>query len=153
MRGTVAAVSLSDRKGERKKPAEAARLAENHGIVGDAHAGEGNRQVSLLAEESIRKMRAAGLHVGAGDFAENITTRGIAISALPVGARLAVGEAVLRVTEIGKECHSRCAIYVQAGDCVMPREGIFAVVLRGGTVRAGDPILVLPSGDTEALSG
>ncbi len=153
MRGTVAAVSLSERKGERKKPAKSARLAENHGIVGDAHAGEGKRQVSLLAEESIRKMRAAGLDVGAGDFAENITTRGIALSALPVGTRLAVGEAILRVTEIGKECHSRCAIYLQAGDCVMPREGIFAVVLRDGTVRAGDPILVLPPGDTYRLSG
>lgn len=153
MRGTVAAICISGEKGERKKPSASARLARNHGIVGDAHAGEGERQVSLLAEESIRRMRAAGLDVGAGDFAENITTRGVALSSLPVGTRLAVGEAILRVTGIGKECHSRCAIYHQAGDCVMPREGIFAAVVRGGIVRAGDPIEVLPPGDTGALSG
>ena len=146
MTGTIAAVSLSGKKGERKKPMASARLRQNHGIVGDAHAGGGKRQVSLLAEESIRKMRETGLDVGAGDFAENITTQGVELFTLPVGTRLAVGEAVLRVTEIGKECHSRCAIYLQAGDCVMPREGIFAIVLRGGTVRAGDPIEVLASG-------
>ncbi len=146
MTGTVAAVSLSGKKGERKKPVVSAQLRENHGIVGDAHAGGGERQVSLLAEESIRTMRSMGLAVGPGDFAENITTRDMELSTLPVGTRLAVGGAVLRVTEIGKECHNRCAIYLQAGDCVMPREGIFAVVLRGGTVRAGDPIEVLASG-------
>lgn len=142
MTGTVAAVCVGGRKGERKTPAESARLRENHGVVGDAHAGEGERQVSLLAEESIRKMRALGLEAAPGDFAENITTRGVDLCALPVGTRLSVGEALLRVTKIGKECHSRCAIYFQAGDCVMPREGVFAVVLRGGTVRAGDPIAV-----------
>lgn len=146
MTGTIAAVSLSGKKGERKKPVVSAQLRENHGVIGDAHAGEGERQVSLLAEESIRKMRSMGLDVGPGDFAENITTRDIELSALPVGTRLAAGEAVLRVTTIGKECHSPCAIYLQAGDCVMPREGIFAVVLRGGTVRTGDPIKVLDSG-------
>lgn len=143
MTGTIAAVNLSERKGERKKPAASAQLIENHGILGDAHAGGSERQVSLLAVESIGKMRSAGLEVGPGDFAENITTRGLALMTLPIGTRLAVGEAVLRVTEIGKECHIRCAIYTQAGDCVMPREGIFAVVLRGGTVRAGDPVEVL----------
>jgi len=145
MTGTIAAVSLGGKKGERKKPVVSAQLRENHGVIGDAHAGEGERQVSLLAEESIRKMRSLGLDVGPGDFAENITTRDIELSALPVGIRLAAGEAVLRVTTIGKECHSPCAIYLQAGDCVMPREGIFAVVLRGGTVRTGDPIEVLDS--------
>lgn len=146
MTGTVAAVSLSGKKGERKKPVATAQLRENHGIVGDAHAGGEKRQVSLLAEESIRKMRSMGLDVGPGDFAENITTRDMELSALPIGTLLAVGGAVLRVAEIGKECHNHCAIYLQAGDCVMPREGIFAVVLRGGTVRAGDPIEVLASG-------
>ncbi len=145
MTGTIAAISLSGKKGERKKPVVSAQLRENHGIIGDAHAGGGKRQVSLLAEESIRKMRSMGLDVRHGDFAENITTRDMELSALPIGTRLAVGEAVLRVTEIGKECHNRCAIYILAGDCVMPREGIFAVVLRGGTVRAGDPIEVLAS--------
>jgi len=145
MTGTIAAVSLSGKKGERKNPVVSAQLRENHGVIGDAHAGEGKRQVSLLAEESIRKMRSMGLDVGPGDFAENITTRDMELSALPVGTRLAVGEAVLRVTKIGKECHSRCGIYLQAGDCVMPQEGIFAVVVRGGTVRTGDPIQVLDS--------
>jgi MOSC domain-containing protein YiiM len=140
MNGTVVAVCLSGQKGERKRPADSVRLRENHGIVGDAHAGEGERQVSLLAEESIRKMRASGVAAGPGDFAENITTRGMELASLPIGTRLAVGEAVLRVTKIGKECHSRCAIYLAAGDCVMPREGIFAVVLRGGVIRAGDRI-------------
>jgi MOSC domain-containing protein YiiM len=145
MTGTIVAVSLSGKKGERKNPVASAQLRENHGIVGDAHAGGGERQVSLLAEESIRKMRDTGLDVGPGDFAENITTRDVELAELPVGTRLAVGEAVLRVTEIGKECHNRCAIYLQAGNCVMPREGIFAVVLRSGTARAGDPIVVLAS--------
>ncbi len=117
----------------------------NLGLEGDAHAGFGHRQVSLLAMESIQKMRAQGLEVGPGDFAENLTVEGIDLLSLPVGARLRVGkEAVLRVTQIGKECHHRCAIYYQAGDCVMPREGIFAEVLRGGTVRKGDPLKVLP---------
>ena len=138
MSGTIVAVCLSENKGERKKPAESGSLRENHGFVGDAHAGEGERQVSLLAEESIRKMQAMGLDVGAGDFAENITTRGVELPTLPIGTRLAVGEAVLRVTKIGKECHTRCAIYFQAGDCVMPREGVFAVVVESGTVSAGD---------------
>lgn len=145
MPGAIVAVSLSRKKGERKKPVASAQLRENHGVVGDAHAGEGERQVSLLAEESIRTMQAKGLDVGPGDFAENLTTRNVKLSALPVGTHLAVGEAVLRVTKIGKECHSRCAIYLQAGDCVMPREGIFAVVVRGATVKAGDSVEVLPA--------
>jgi MOSC domain-containing protein YiiM len=153
MNGTIAAVCLSGKKGERKIPAESARLRENHGLIGDAHAGEGERQVSLLAEESIRKMQALGLDVGPGDFAENITTRGVELSAVPVGTRLAVGDAVLRVTKIGKECHNRCAIYLQAGDCVMPREGVFAVVLRGGTVRAGDPIARIDPTPPKPFSG
>ena len=109
----------------------AVELKENHGIVGDAHAGEWHRQVSLLATESIAKMRAMGLDVDSGDFAENITTVGIDLVALPVGTRLAVGDALLEVTQIGKECHNRCAIFYQAGDCVMPKEGIFAKVMQG----------------------
>src|SRR3989304_2104219 len=132
MTGTVVAVCISGKKGERKIPSESARLRENHGIVGDAHAGGGDRQVSLLAEESIRKMRALGLGGGAGDFAENIPPGGVEFGALPIGTRLAVGEAVLRVTKIGKECHDRCSIYLQAGDGVMPRGGGFAVVGWGG---------------------
>src|SRR3970282_2687557 len=115
MTGTVVAVCISGMKGERKIRSESARLRESHGIVGDAHAGEGDRQVSLLAEESIRKMRALGLDVGAGDFAKNITTRGVELAALPIGTRLAVGEAVLRVTKIGKGGQDRCTILLQAG--------------------------------------
>jgi len=136
----VVAVCISEAKGQRKTPVTAVELVENHGIAGDAHAGEWHRQVSLLATESIAKMRAMGLDVDSGDFAENITTRGIDLVSLPIGTRLAVGDAVIEVTQIGKECHTRCAIYHQAGDCVMPREGIFAKVLRGGTVAVGAPI-------------
>lgn len=138
--GEVVAVCISERKGERKKPVAAVQLREEHGIVGDAHAGPWHRQVSLLATESIAKMRAMGLDVDSGDFAENITTRGLDLVSLPIGTRLAVGDALLQVTQIGKECHTPCAIYHQAGDCVMPREGIFARVLKGGTVVPGSRI-------------
>ncbi len=144
MSAKVIAVCISENKGERKTPVVSVELRENHGIVGDAHAGEWHRQVSLLAAESIEKMRKMGLDVDSGDFAENITTEGIDLPALPIGTRLAVGETLLEVTQIGKECHTRCAIYQQAGDCVMPREGIFARVLCGGTVKPDDAIEVLP---------
>jgi len=140
---TVEAVCISENKGERKKPVEAVELRENHGIVGDAHAGEWHRQVSLLATESIDKMRKLGLDVDAGDFAENITTKGIELVSLPIGTRLQVGPALLEVTQIGKECHTRCAIFYQAGDCVMPKEGIFARVINGGVVRPADRIAVV----------
>ena len=137
---TVKAVCISENKGERKKPAAAVELRENHGIVGDAHAGDWHRQISLLASESIDKMRALGLDVDSGDFAENITTTGIELVSLPIGTRLKVGPTLLEVTQIGKECHNRCAIYDQAGDCVMPKEGIFARVITGGVVKPGDEI-------------
>lgn len=140
MSAKVVAVCISKNKGERKTPVASVEFRENHGIVGDAHAGEWHRQVSLLATESIAKMRAMGLDVDSGDFAENITTEGIDLPALPIGTRLTVGETLLEVTQIGKECHTRCAIYHQAGDCVMPKEGIFVRVLTGGTVRPGDAI-------------
>lgn len=141
----VIAVCISENKGERKKPVEAVEVRENHGIVGDAHAGEWHRQVSLLASESIDKMRKLGLDVNSGDFAENITTSGIDLVSLPLGTRLHVGETLLEVTQIGKECHTRCAIYYQAGDCVMPKEGIFARVITGGMVRPGDEVRVISS--------
>lgn len=140
--GTVVAVNVSAAKGERKHPVEEIRLRAGHGIENDAHAGSGNREVSLLAQESIDKMVALGLKVGPGDFAENITTIGVDLACLPVGTVLEVGEAVLEITQIGKECHSRCAIYEQAGDCIMPREGVFAKVLEGGRVTAGDRVRV-----------
>ena len=140
--GTVVAVNVSEAKGERKKAAAEVMLRQEHGIEGDAHAGPWHRQVSLLAQESIDKMTAAGLDVGPGDFAENVTTLGIDVAALPIGTTLDMGEALVEVTQIGKECHARCAIYYQAGDCVMPREGIFVRVLRGGRVAPGDVVRV-----------
>ena len=143
MSAKVIAVCISAQKGERKKPVASVELRESHGIVGDAHAGDWHRQVSLLASESIDKMRNLGLDVDSGDFAENITTSGIDLVSLPIGSRLQIGDTLLEVTQIGKECHTRCAIYHQAGDCVMPREGIFARVLKGGIVRPGEAILVL----------
>lgn len=139
----VVAVCVSQNKGERKKPVASVQLLADHGIVGDAHAGPWHRQVSLLAQESIAKMRALGLDVDAGDFAENLTTSGIDLVSLPLGTRLAVGHALLEVTQIGKECHNRCAIFYQAGDCVMPKEGIFVKVLMSGTIHPGDAIHVL----------
>ena len=136
----VVAVCVSEKKGERKTPVDSVELRENHGIIGDAHAGDWHRQVSLLATESIDKMRALGLDVTSGDFAENITTSGIELVSLPIGTRLQVGETLLEVTQIGKECHTRCAIFYQAGDCVMPKEGIFARVITGGMIRPGDGV-------------
>ncbi len=142
--GRVLAVCISERKGERKKNIGSGLLIENFGLQGDAHAGDWHRQISLLGDESIDKMRALGLDVGAGDFAENLTIVGINLPALPIGTRLRVGSiALLEVTQIGKECHQHCAIYEQAGDCVMPREGIFARVLRGGPVSQDDAVIVV----------
>jgi len=138
MNAQLVAVCNSENKGERKTPVKQIELRENHGIVGDAHAGDWHRQVSLLAKESIEKMRAMGLDVGNGDFAENLTTEGIDLPKLPIGTKLQIGASLLEVTQIGKECHTRCAIYHQAGDCVMPKEGIFAKVLHGGVIKPGD---------------
>lgn len=136
------AVCKSEDKGTRKRPVESGLIKEEFGLAGDAHADcTTHRQVSLLAEESIEKMRRMGLNVGPGDFAENLTTKGIELAALPIGTRLLVGqEVLLEVTQIGKECHTRCAIFQQAGTCVMPLEGVFARVIRGGVVKPGDPI-------------
>jgi MOSC domain-containing protein YiiM len=139
----VIAVCISANKGERKTPVAVVELRENHGIVGDAHAGEWHRQVSLLASESIDKMRKLGLDVNSGDFAENITTSGIELVSLPIGTRIQVGETLLEVTQIGKECHTRCAIFYQAGDCVMPKEGIFARVITGGMIRPENEVRVV----------
>ncbi len=140
----VVAVSVSEKKGMRKTNVKDAWLEAEHGIIGDAHAGDGHRQISLLAKESIEKMQALGLDVSAGDFAENLTTEGIELPVLPLGAQIMVGNDVaLEVTQIGKTCHERCAIYYQAGDCVMPKEGIFARVLKGGRVASGDEITII----------
>ena len=143
-RGRIHAVSVSDRKGEPKHNVDQARLLADHGLEGDAHAEGGIRQVSLLAQESIDKMVAAGAKVKAGDFAENLTVEGLDVMHLPVGTRLRAGEAVeLEVTQIGKTCHKGCAIRELVGDCVMPKEGIFARVLKEGVVQPGDGIEVV----------
>lgn len=148
-KGRVVAVNISKRKGTKKANVEKGCLLPDFGLQNDAHAGRWPRQVSLLAKESIDKMVAKGLKVGPGDFAENITTEGLELLQLPIGTKFRIGpQTLLEVTQIGKECHTRCAIYYQAGDCVMPREGIFAKVLIGGEIKIGDEIFVLP-GDSD----
>lgn len=140
----LVAVSISENKGTRKTNVDEVILEADSGIKGDAHAGPWHRQVSLLAKESIEKMRSMGLDVKAGDFAENLTTEGIDLISLPIGTKMRLGESVtVEVTQIGKVCHERCAIYYQAGDCVMPKEGIFVRVLNGGRLVPGDVITVL----------
>ncbi len=144
MAAKIISINISPKKGMRKKAVDSAVIKENYGIESDAHASEKwHRQISLLAIESIEKMQAMGLKVGPGDFAENITTEGVNLPALPVGTKMTIGEDIeLEVSQIGKVCHTRCAIYTQAGDCVMPKEGIFAKVLKGGIVKKGDEIKV-----------
>ena len=139
---SVVAVSISEKKGTRKKPQESIELVVGHGVEGDAHAGNWHRMVSLLPEESVDSMREVLPNLSAGDFAENILTRGLSLKELPVGTVLTVGECELVVTQIGKKCHNDCEIHRLTGKCVMPTDGVFAVVTRGGTVRPGDPIHV-----------
>ena len=143
-KGHIVAVCLSDRKGTGKKPVSAGRLVEDFGLEGDAHAGTPGRQVSLLCLNSIEKMRARGADIGFGDFAENLTVTGCESADFRIGAVLNLQRGpVLEVTQIGKQCHTGCAIREIVGDCVMPREGIFARVVRGGEVRAGDSFEVV----------
>jgi len=142
-KGKVLAVNVSDEKGTKKTNIQSCTLLKDFGLKGDAHAGPWHRQVSLLANESVEKMKAKGLDVGYGDFAENITTEGVDLVHLPIGTTIRIGDSVLlRVTQIGKVCHDRCAIYYQVGDCVMPREGIFAEVINEGDVKVGDEIMI-----------
>ena len=137
----IRSISVSKAKGTRKKPVEQVLLLTEHGIQGDAHAGAWHRQVSFLAVESIEKAKAAGLSVGFGDFAENVATEGVDWVHMPVGARFRLGKSVVvEITQIGKECLKKCAIFYQAGDCIMPREGVFARVIEGGIIRCGDEI-------------
>jgi MOSC domain-containing protein YiiM len=144
VKGKVVSINISDKRGVRKKPVREAVIKADFGIEDDAHASsKWHRQVSLLAIESIRKMQAMGLKVNPGDFAENITTEDIDLLKLPVGTRMTIGENIeAEVSQIGKKCHTRCEIYNQAGDCIMPKEGIFVKVLKGGKVREGDEIIV-----------
>ena len=142
--GTISAISISATKGEKKSNIPSGRFIPGHGLDGDAHAGDWHRQVSLLGTESIAKIIAAGMDVHPGYFAENVTTTGICLWELPIGTHLQLGNTVrLEVTQIGKTCHQHCKIFQQVGDCVMPREGIFARVLQGGVVQVGDVVIVL----------
>ncbi len=138
---------MSEKKGIQKRNIGAGRLIEHHGLEGDAHAGKWHRQISLLARESANIMREKGLTINDGDFGENIVTEGMDLKTLPIGTTLKTGAGiVVRVTQIGKLCHDRCAIYYKAGDCIMPREGIFAEIVTGGTITVGDEISILERG-------
>jgi len=140
----IVSIAVSKKKGTPKTPVEEAFLSKDHGLEGDAHAGPWHRQVSLLASESIEQANAQGLDVGFGDFAENIATVGVDWKTLPIGTRALLGERVMiEITQIGKECHNRCAIYYKAGDCIMPREGVFARVLAEGRIKCGDPVKII----------
>ena len=144
IKGKILAVNISQDKGTKKQNVRRCELLSDFGFKGDAHGGHWHRQVSLLANESIDKMRQKGLKAAYGDFAENITTEGINLMSLHIGTTLRIGrEAILRMTQKGKECHDRCAIYYQMGDCIMPREGVFAEVLQPGQIAIGDSIEVI----------
>jgi MOSC domain-containing protein YiiM len=146
--GRIKAISVSKEKGTRKINVPEAELKADFGVVGDAHAGNWHRQVSLLAVESIDKMVAKGAEVSPGDFAENITTEGIELFKLSVGSKLKLGKNVeVEITQFGKKCHSRCEIFEQVGDCIMPREGIFAKVITPGQINVGDVIEVIADND------
>ncbi|UCD49295.1 MAG: MOSC domain-containing protein [Phycisphaerales bacterium] len=142
--GRIRAISISQQKGTPKFNVPAADLQVDHGIVGDAHAGSGHRQVSLLAFDSIEMVRRQGVEIAPGDFAENLTVEGLDLSSIPVGSRLRVGDSVeLEVTQRGKQCHGRCAIFERLGDCIMPHEGIFARVKHAGHIQVGDIVEVV----------
>jgi len=141
--GKVVSVNISKEKGTKKQPVEFVDVIENFGIKGDSHAGKWHRQVSLLGIESIEKAKKWGLNINPGDFAENITTEGINLRLLPIGTKIKINTVVLEVTQIGKECHTGCEIFKKVGKCIMPTEGIFTRVLRGGIVKKGDEILIV----------
>lgn len=140
--GEILAICISEKKGIPKFDVREIELIENFGLKGDAHAGDWHRQVSLLSFEKIEEFRAKGLNVKFGAFGENIVVSGIDLAKLPIGTKLSIGKTLMEVTQIGKECHDRCNIYNTVGDCIMPREGIFARVLKGGYIKVGDFIRV-----------
>lgn len=148
--GKIISINISKRKGIRKENAGEAFCVKDYGLKGDAHAGNGIRQVSLLSVDSIEKMRQKGLSVNAGDFAENITVDGLNLLGFLIGQKFKAGEAVLKLSQIGKECHTKCAIYYKAGDCVMPKEGIFAKVIKSGWIKVGDKLETI---DLSAVGG
>ena len=141
--GVIKAVCISEKKGTAKTNVGKGRLVVEHGLETDAHAGNWHRQISLLSHEKVEEFKARGGNVKQGDFGENLLVSGIELAKLPVGTKLRTGDVLLEVTQIGKECHAHCAIYHQVGDCIMPREGIFARVLEGGEVAEGDAIFVV----------
>jgi MOSC domain-containing protein YiiM len=149
----IVSIATSKKKGTRKTPQDSVVVKKDYGIDGDGHSGLWHRQVSFLSSESIKEAKDRGLNVTFGDFAENFATEGVDWKNIPIGTRLKLGDTTLvEVTQIGKECHNKCAIYYQAGDCIMPKEGIFAKVLEGGTVNKGDDIHILENDKVEGLN-
>lgn len=144
------AVCISEKRGTQKKNMDKVRLIENFGLEGDAHGGNWHRQVSLLSYEKVRAFEEKGISVEDGAFGENLLVEGFDFKTLPVGTRFRCGEALLEMTQIGKECHSHCEIYQAVGDCIMPREGVFARVLHGGEIQIGDEMEIVPSSDSDS---
>ena len=148
--GKIMAVCISEKRGTQKKNIEKVRLTENFGLEGDAHGGNWHRQVSLLSYEKVRAFEEKGISVEDGAFGENLLVEGFDFKTLPIGTRLRCGEVLLEMTQIGKECHSHCEIYQAVGDCIMPREGVFARVLHGGMIQIGDVMEIVPSSDSDS---
>lgn len=148
--GKIMAVCISEKRGTQKKNIEKVRLIENFGLEGDAHGGNWHRQVSLLSYEKVRAFEEKGISVEDGAFGENLLVEGFDFKTLPVGTRFRCGEVLLEMTQIGKECHSHCEIYQAVGDCIMPREGVFARVLHGGVIQIGDEMEIVPSSDSDS---
>ena len=148
--GKIMVVCISEKRGTQKKNIEKVRLIENFGLEGDAHGGNWHRQVSLLSYEKVRVFEEKGISVEDGAFGENLLVEGFDFKTLPVGTRFRCGEALLEMTQIGKECHSHCEIYQAVGDCIMPREGVFARVLHGGMIQIGDELEIVPSSDSDS---
>jgi MOSC domain protein len=148
--GKIMAVCISEKRGTQKKNIEKVRLIENFGLEGDAHGGNWHRQVSLLSYEKVRAFEEKGISVEDGAFGENLLVEGFDFKTLPIGTRLRCGEVLLEMTQIGKECHSHCEIYQAVGDCIMPREGVFARVLHGGMIQIGDVMEIVPSSDSDS---
>lgn len=148
--GKIMAVCISEKRGTQKKNIEKVRLIENFGLEGDAHGGNWHRQVSLLSYEKVRAFEEKGISVEDGAFGENLLVEGFDFKTLPVGTRFCCGDVLLEMTQIGKECHSHCEIYQAVGDCIMPREGVFARVLHGGEIQIGDEMEIVPSSDSDS---
>lgn len=148
--GKIMAVCISEKRGTQKKNIDKVCLIENFGLEGDAHGGNWHRQVSLLSYEKVRAFEEKGISVEDGAFGENLLVEGFDFKTLPVGTRFRCGEVLLEMTQIGKECHSHCEIYQAVGDCIMPREGVFARVLHGGMIQIGDVMEIVPSSDSDS---